>query len=64
MITKSMSIDFRADDILAVTIDPGWVSTDMGGPNAPVTPAQCAKGICQLMRTLSEEDNGKVLSWK
>ncbi len=29
-------------------VDPGWVSTDMGGPSAPITPEQSAASILWL----------------
>ncbi|XP_072024633.1 C-signal-like [Amphiura filiformis] len=63
MITKSMSIDFKSDGIMAVIIDPGWVSTDMGGKNASATPSQCVDGILSVMAKLGEEENGKVKKW-
>lgn len=32
-----------------LAICPGWVSSDMGGPSAPVTPRQSARGITDML---------------
>jgi NAD(P)-dependent dehydrogenase (short-subunit alcohol dehydrogenase family) len=32
-----------------LAICPGWVSSDMGGPSAPVTPRQSARGIADML---------------
>jgi NAD(P)-dependent dehydrogenase (short-subunit alcohol dehydrogenase family) len=41
--------------------DPGWVKTDMGGPNAPGSPAESAEGALQLV-TAPFSETGKF--WK
>lgn len=39
-------------------VDPGWVSTDMGGPSAPRTPKQAAESIIWLATIGPEGPNG------
>lgn len=41
--------------------DPGWVKTDLGGPNAPGTPDESARGALAIV-TLPFETTGKF--WK
>ncbi|WP_257968053.1 hypothetical protein [Peribacillus deserti] len=35
-------------DIKLNAVDPGWVSSDMGGPSASITPRQAAESILWL----------------
>ena len=64
MVTKSMSVDFKSDKILAVSIVPGWVATDMGGQKASLTPTECVNGIRNVMETMGEKENGLMIKWK
>ncbi|MEH7120984.1 SDR family NAD(P)-dependent oxidoreductase, partial [Neobacillus vireti] len=45
-------------DIKINAVDPGWVSSDMGGPSAPRTPKQAAESILWLATTGPEGPNG------
>lgn len=46
-------------DIKINAVDPGWVSSEMGGPSAPRTPEQAAKSILWLATTGPEGPNGE-----
>ncbi|MBT2738838.1 SDR family oxidoreductase [Bacillus sp. ISL-7] len=45
-------------DIKINAVDPGWVSSDMGGPSAPRTPKQAAESIQWLATVGPEGPNG------
>ena len=69
-ITKSLSIDLLKDGIIACSIHPGWVSTDMGGLNASITVDNSVQGIVTLLTSLDQDSNGgffrydgTVLNW-
>lgn len=56
-------------DIKINAVDPGWVSSDMGGPSAPRTPQQAASSILWLA-TIGPEGpsggffkDGKQINW-
>lgn len=60
MITKNLSLDLKKDGIMVTAVHPGWVRTDMGGPNASTETSQCAQTLVGLMATFTNETyNGK-----
>lgn len=62
MFNKSFSIDFP--QIVSVVIHPGWVKTDMGGPNATLSVEQSVAGMIKVMDGLTLKDSGKFLDWE
>ena len=48
-------------DATFVTIDPGWVQTDMGGAGAALTVAQSVKGMRKVLGSLTDADKGHLL---
>ena len=69
-VTKSLSIDLVKDGIITCSVHPGWVYTDMGGPNALVTIDDSVREILKLLTSLNQDSNGgffrydgTVLNW-
>ncbi|RCN37587.1 hypothetical protein ANCCAN_16518 [Ancylostoma caninum] len=55
---KTMSIDLEPDHILVVMFCPGWVTTDLGGPDPQFTLNQSIKELVPSIYKLSKEHHG------
>lgn len=62
-VMQGLATDLAADRIPVALVDPGWVQTDMGGPEADVTPDEVATGILGLIERLSMADTGKFFKF-
>ena len=62
-VMQGLATDLSADRIPVALVDPGWVQTDMGGPEADVTPDEVATGILGLIERLSMSDTGKFFKF-
>ena len=62
MFHKSFAIEFPK--IASAVLHPGWVQTDMGGSNAPVTPHDSATGLVKVIDRLTTKDNGAFVDFK
>jgi NAD(P)-dependent dehydrogenase (short-subunit alcohol dehydrogenase family) len=58
MITRSMAIDLNARGIVAVAFSPGFVATDMSGPDADLQPAQSIGAMRDQIASLTPADTG------
>jgi NAD(P)-dependent dehydrogenase (short-subunit alcohol dehydrogenase family) len=58
-VMKSMALDLKEQGFTCVNLHPGWVKTDMGGPNAEITVAESVKNMFSTIEQLSQADSGK-----
>ena len=63
MLSVSMHHELRGDGFTCVVVHPGWVQTDMGGPNAPLKPEESVAHLIRLIDRLTPEDGGKFFNY-
>ena len=57
------SLHFLRPNVRTVALDPGWVRTDMGGPDAPLDPKNVVAGCLRVLDGLTDEQSGGYLAW-
>ena len=62
MVVRSLAIDLAPRGITCVVVNPGWVQTDMGGPNASLEPSESISALRRLIATFGPEQSGKFFN--
>jgi NAD(P)-dependent dehydrogenase (short-subunit alcohol dehydrogenase family) len=70
MLTRTLAFEFQKEGLVFVVMDPGWVRTDMGGPNAMLAPEESAMAIAKTVKGLTLKqtslflyNDGKEIAW-
>lgn len=62
-LTHAMALGVKDRGIIVVSVHPGWVKTDMGGPDADITAEESARGIRELADRLTPAMSGGFYKW-
>ena len=58
MAMRGLAAIARERGVTVALLHPGWVKTDMGGPEAPLTPAASIAGMRTVIAGLTLEQSG------
>jgi NAD(P)-dependent dehydrogenase (short-subunit alcohol dehydrogenase family) len=60
---KSLAIDLKDQSVGVLIFHPGWVKTDMGGPNALINVEQSITGMRSLIESFSLNQSGSFIKY-
>jgi NAD(P)-dependent dehydrogenase (short-subunit alcohol dehydrogenase family) len=62
-VMRMASFELKKEGITVALIHPGYVRTDMGGPNAEIDPDESARGIVDTIAKLTLAETGCFKKW-
>jgi NAD(P)-dependent dehydrogenase (short-subunit alcohol dehydrogenase family) len=62
MLNRSLAYELLPEGFTCLAMNPGWVQTDMGGPNARLTVAESVTGMLRVIDRTGPGETGKFVS--
>jgi NAD(P)-dependent dehydrogenase (short-subunit alcohol dehydrogenase family) len=63
MMTRCLAAELKDKGIIVVSVHPGFLRTDMGGPNAPLSLDDTIPHLVTLIEGLTVDNSGAFLNW-
>lgn len=62
-VVKSLSVDLAGRGISVIALHPGWVQTEMGGPNALISPEESVAGLKKVLLHINLKRSGRFINY-
>jgi len=62
-VMQVLALDLKARGMIVCPMHPGWVRTDMGGPNAAISVEDSARGLVEVIERLGMAESGRFWTW-
>jgi NAD(P)-dependent dehydrogenase (short-subunit alcohol dehydrogenase family) len=63
-VMQGLATDLREEGIVAISVHPGWVRTEMGGSGADIPVQDSAAGLVRLIDSITLEESGGFFDWQ
>jgi NAD(P)-dependent dehydrogenase (short-subunit alcohol dehydrogenase family) len=64
MATYCLADDVKPGGVFVTSLHPGWVRTDLGGPQGELSVEESVSGCINVIKNLTEKHRGKMYDWK
>jgi NAD(P)-dependent dehydrogenase (short-subunit alcohol dehydrogenase family) len=61
---RTMAVDYAQQGLITAVVNPGWVSTEMGGKMAPLRADESVQGMLRVIDQLSLKNSGHFLDFQ